>query len=634
MRAYLLPLALCGCSAAPAAPIPIVARASGPAAPSLGTLQLLARVPWTDRGVQFAGGGHPLALTAVLPGDVAASPSLEVTVSASSWNGRPLASLAMSRALFAFVADLPTSNLPDGPLRLVATARDRAGDSWTSATLAITIDNTPPSLSLRAPALEVVPAPRDFSADATVVADDGAGAGVVSFELEGLGVPRSSTAVWPLISQGDHAGPGVEGRAHVTGSDLRLDGGPDGGLDGTFELVASATDGVGNVGTVRMDVPVTRLRWRVTGSPFTTAPILDRRGQVIQGDATGRLWAVGPDGSAAWSTSLSALPLKSTPAIWESPAGEILFAPTLEGGLFALNAVDGALVRRFAAAGGPVEAAPAIDSGAGAVAVASTDGTLRLLDARTGVQRSSLPPPPRSHAAPTAVSLAGDLGVVVRADGAGFLFDASAVAPAEAELGAFELPGGLAAGANAPAWSSGSVWLAGLGGLFSLADPVDGVAWLGPSGVAAGPLDMGPVVDGAGNVFAAGERALVALRPDGSLAWSLRLVAPAAAAPTIGADGLLYASTTDGRLSVVSPAGAVLWSAPLAAPGARPSSAMIDPCRRTLYVAVQDGTGGSLWALAVDSPGLDVRPAAWPHFRHDYQGTGNARTVGTVACGP
>ena len=79
----------------------------------------------------------------MLSGGVVASPGVEVILSASSPDGHPLASLAMSQVPFAFVADLPTSHLPDGPLFLVATARDRAGDSWTSATLAITIDHAP-----------------------------------------------------------------------------------------------------------------------------------------------------------------------------------------------------------------------------------------------------------------------------------------------------------------------------------------------------------------------------------------------------------------------------------------------------------------------------------------------------------
>ena len=629
MRTHLFSLLLAACSSVPPPP-PLPTPAAPPApASGAGRLELSARIPWIDRGVSFAGGGQPLALTAMLSGGaLALSPPLDVTVTALSPAGGALATVAMTPTLLGFRAKLQTASLPDGPLRLVATARDRAGDSWTSAAIEVTIDNTPPRVTLQIPDLEAGVLPRDFTAQATVVADDGRGAGVVSFELTGSGVPRSSVAVWPLIAQATYGGPGALGKARVNGRDLRLDGGPGSGLAGTFEITALATDGVGNVGVACLPVPVTRLRWKLDGAGFSTAPVLSRHGRLLVGDVTGRLWAVQPDGNIAWSTVLSGLPLAATPAVWAGPAGEDVFVPTAEGRFQALDVADGSLRKRFAVPEAqPFESAPAIDPTGGTVVLASSDGALWGFDARTGSRRGRLAPPPRNASAPTAVSLAGTLGLVGRADGALMLFDAAG----PTLLATPEAPTGLAAGdADAPAFSGRTAWLAGT--VYSLGDPSGSLAAADPRASAAGPIDVGAVVDGAGNVFLAGQRALVQLPPSGVAGWAVPLAAPPSSSPTLGADGLLYLPTEDGQLSAVSPGGALLWSARLGS--GRGTAPMLDPCRRTLYLATQDGPTGALWAIAVDSPGLDVRAAVWPHARHDYQGTGNAAAAGLVECGP
>ncbi|MHB8420206.1 MAG: hypothetical protein ACYDCL_19200 [Myxococcales bacterium] len=624
MRNLLTLLPLLGCSSPPPAVVPLPAAA----------VTLSARTPWFARGLSFAGAGKPLPLAAEISG--AALAAVTVTVAALSPGGSLLAGAAMTGGPRSFEAAFPTAGLPDGPLLLVATARDSTGGSWRSAPVPVTLDQTPPRVTLRLPALGAAPLPRDFTADATVDADDGDGAGLVSFELQGVGVPQDATAIWPLIEQGDYPGPGAEGQARVRGLDLRLDTGPDGGLGGAFTLVATAVDGVGNVGSARLQLPVTRLRWRLDGPAFSTAPVLGRHGRVLVGDASGRLWAVTPEGAVAWSAAASALPLQATPLVWSRPSGpEAVFVPTGEGRVDAREVADGTPVRgfSFAAAGRAFDRAGALDAVGSALALASDDGALWLLDARSGTERGSLAPSPRDPSAPTAVSLDGSLGLLGRGGGALWLFD---VAPPGPELRAtFTLPGGLSAlEGDAPALAGGAAWLAGRGGAFTLPDLRGGPAVLGPEAVAAGPLGFGAVVDGDGDAFAAGDLALVELRPGGEAGYVLPLRAAAAGPPTLGADGVLYLSTRDGQLEAVSKAGAPLWSAPLAAGADHSYAAVIDRCRRTLYLAVSSGSTGSLWALAVDSPGLDARPGAWPHFRHDEQGTGNARTAGAADCAP
>jgi outer membrane protein assembly factor BamB len=98
------------------------------------------------------------------------------------------------------------------------------------------------------------------------------------------------------------------------------------------------------------------------------------------------------------------------------------------------------------------------------------------------------------------------------------------------------------------------------------------------------------------------------------------------APPTVGADGDIYVATTNGKVASVRADGSVAWEGSLT--GAAINSApMIDPCNQTLYVGSSDGF---LIAVITDAAGLDTGP--WPHFRHDYQGTGNASLTGRVDC--
>jgi hypothetical protein len=612
-------------------------------APDLGSLSLSASTPYSVDGVPFAGGGNPIALLARLQrGSFSGTFNPEVSVAVTPSGRQALPALRMAPAPGLgpdiFQGVVPTTGLPDGPCRLVATADGGGGVSWTSAAVLVTIDNTPPNVELLLPSLAPAPLPRDFSLEASMRADDGTGSGVVAIGLHGTGVP-SGTAHWPMIAQANAPGPGVLGKGHVSGLDLPLLPGAIGSLQGTFELTATAVDGLGNLGSASLSLAVTRVRWTVPGPSFTTSPVLSQQGRILLGDAQGGLEAYEPDGTLAWSRLVSSKPLTATPAILEVDGGiETAFVPLRDGRVIAIDVATGLPMPGFSpVAGVAFPTAAALDPRGGLLVAASSDGSLAVADLATGRIRSALPPAPGGRHEPTSMSMAGDMGVFGGTDGTALLIDdfgRSALTSVNAVL---DVSGGMAdADANAAAFFAGSVWLAGLAGPFVVPDLLGGAAAVGPVSPRTGPLEVGPVVDGDGDVFAAGSRGLAQLKPGGRAGYFVALAAPPAGAPTLGADGELYLQTTDGFLRAVLPSGAVGWAAQVGSGAGFASAPMLDPCSATLYLAESDGTsgtGGRLHAIVIDAPGLDTRPAAWPHFRHDYQGSGNAQTVSPARCG-
>jgi hypothetical protein len=158
------------------------------------------------------------------------------------------------------------------------------------------------------------------------------------------------------------------------------------------------------------------------------------------------------------------------------------------------------------------------------------------------------------------------------------------------------------------------------------------------------PIDAGQPVQAAGNtwghvvVSAPGVWWAGSSRDGGmlhrfgpnALAASAALTAPLATSPLLGAAGLVYTVAGDGELEVRSTQDLALrWR--LALGGAVLANPTLDvgraadggkACNRpgTLYVLT---AGGQLFALLVDSPGLEPT-APWPRFQHDPRNSGNA----------
>ena len=176
-----------------------------------------------------------------------------------------------------------------------------------------------------------------------------------------------------------------------------------------------------------------------------------------------------------------------------------------------------------------------------------------------------------------------------------------------------------------------------LTGTSLLAGTNDGVASLvkaDGTGLARQPTDrarqasLNPVVDRTGRViFGTTSSALV--RVNGATSESVATSAALSGAPAIGADGLLYTSTTNGRVQAWSDGLTLEWEALLAGGILTGVSPALDCGREAngyaggvLYVG---GDNGKLFSLDVDSKGLDTQ-APWPKFQHDPRNTGNSST--------
>jgi hypothetical protein len=108
-------------------------------------------------------------------------------------------------------------------------------------------------------------------------------------------------------------------------------------------------------------------------------------------------------------------------------------------------------------------------------------------------------------------------------------------------------------------------------------------------------------------------------------------------APLVGAAGRLYVVGSDGALRVLSSSTlAEEWRWDNAFPTTAISQLNLDinrdvaqPCASgqpgVLYVAASSGAETWLYAVLVDSPGLD-RNAPWPRHQHDPANTGNPAT--------
>ena len=113
------------------------------------------------------------------------------------------------------------------------------------------------------------------------------------------------------------------------------------------------------------------------------------------------------------------------------------------------------------------------------------------------------------------------------------------------------------------------------------------------------------------------DRHAIALRPDGSVRWTVSLPDQATSPPTHGAGDLIYIGTLSGDVLALNlDDGATLWDYNAGAPIRGP---LAPGCDGVLYAA----TDGAIVALVTDAKGLANSP--WPRAAHDVRGTGDSR---------
>lgn len=145
-------------------------------------------------------------------------------------------------------------------------------------------------------------------------------------------------------------------------------------------------------------------------------------------------------------------------------------------------------------------------------------------------------------------------------------------------------------------------------------------------------ITTSPAVGSDGNVYVGTRRGLVAVTPQGTLAWSTPLRRIKGSSPAIGPDGTIYVATSKGSVAAVSREGAIVWVRDL---GGRSCSVVGSIAIRgdRLYVGAADGnlraldrgTGNVVWAYqagaAIES-GVSLGPDGAIHF-----GTENGRVL-------
>jgi outer membrane protein assembly factor BamB len=333
--------------------------------------------------------------------------------------------------------------------------------------------------------------------------------------------------------------------------------------------------------------PNGELRWRFMADyAFLSAPTIGPDGTIYASDWDGKLYAFSPDGALKWTAFTTGARLL-TPAL--SNDGR-LFVGSYDGYLSAFG-VDGRVLWSLPL-GGVVWAPVIADDG---TVYVYSYGEERLLSA----VRSDGSMKWRTHVSgpPYYIPALGPDGTIY--------LDGHAIDPEDGRLlwysdAVQSMPVVMADGTVVSpshhyllGWSERScvVWRSDeeMGCLTSAVAAPDGTLYAGS--------DLG---------------LLYALRPDGSVKWSLEAESEVKT-PSVSPDGTIYIRTGDGLLGAVSPEGDLLWSLP-GYPDARPVGFGADG---TVYVAQgtsvtalhPDGTGK--WQYTAEADVL-CRPAVGP----------------------
>ncbi len=517
------------------------------------------------------------------------------------------------------------------------------GGTLVSNVLTVVVDRTPPQVSLSLPgvALDGGALLRDFIAEAVVTATDDA-SGIADLRLFGTGptlsrdggivAQGSATVEWSVALSGTDTHATV-GTAEVHAADIPFDTGADQAAD--VALTATAIDNAGNSGQAVLHVPLTRLKWTSTLVPGSRdGMVLGPTGR-IYGALAFDMWGLDPSGTSAWTVSPgSDATTQGGPLVrggsevvdftvvdWSSGTATSHIAEvcgadgtancgvttfqSITGAVFTSSPTYSAATRRMVVAD-EAQCAVFTFNGAGGSQIGDSMAT-KVAPNCTGVEIGV-------NGAETAVAtLQGDV-----------LYDYSEASEGPQDSVASDgwLISGVAISGSAAWFAAGSQ----LVGYDTSTSPVSSIATYD-----AGAALSAPVIDSAGHLYvAADDGTLSQLGNDGKPLWRLQLAGQSMpGVPAVGADGTIYVVDSAGALDAVDSTGYLRWTTgALFAAGYR--SPMIDPCNHTLYVTTAIESG--VHAVVVDSAGLDLTGKAWPVYRRDYFGTGDAQAGVAIDC--
>jgi PQQ-like domain len=418
-------------------------------------------------------------------------------------------------------------------------------------------------------------------------------------------------------------------------------------------LEVSGADLSNNVGSADAGVNVTRWKWRYSaGAPIYTTPAIADDGTIVFGTSdggSGSVYALAADGNERWTpTELG--PMKASPVIGTIDGGQqlayIATSGATGGNLIAIDLDQGTTVTACPNGGGSYFGAflgtPAlVVSGA-----ASFEGVLGIAN---GSKLVNLRP---------SASLADDRCISIDTVGTQG-FPANVVASGAQSFAAGSDGNVRSFARQSGIWLDNPAWGGGTGSAVVSNRPIQGLALsnrlLGTTrlrgvfeldrgtgsllgsypdgGLSSDP--GGPVQINGQLVFSdASTQSASVLFVEDNLSQGSRISIPetAASTPLAGAGGKLYLATVSGSL-LCRTLGEASWSGLLGPAESFLGSPTIDCAARDAGVPVSSmggvlyvgSLGGNLFAVVVDSPGLDSS-APWPKYQHDVRNTGNPTT--------
>lgn len=159
----------------------------------------------------------------------------------------------------------------------------------------------------------------------------------------------------------------------------------------------------------------------------------------------------------------------------------------------------------------------------------------------------------------------------------------------------------------------GTIYAAVRGGTLYAINPKDGsTKWFAKNAVDS-PAALAAGADGTIYAASAASDLLFAFKPNGSRKWTFKAAGKIVTAPVVGGDGTIYAGVSDNSLVAVRPGGSLLWTVALGAAPTAPAlgeDGTIDVgADKTMFAIQKNGTvkWKAGFAAAVTSPTIGAR---------------------------
>jgi hypothetical protein len=537
--------------------------------------------------------------------------------------------------------DLPWATASASEGLYVARAEATFGDAgfWSNPAY-ILVDRTAPAIKLTLDFdLDAGVQPRDFGAEATLVAFDDGGSGEVKVGLSMAGVQWSKPSMGFSLQQVAWVDlapelPTVEGsrttlESRVNAAKAVYDAWSTAADGWKITVRATATDLAGNMSSSEVDVPVTRELWQGVKVGSTGPVSLGAQGQILVNHGSS-LDALSPDGALQSSTKLAALYGGALGALGRpatlvsprAPAGETFVASSAGGAdtrPYSQIASVGTLASGFQTFSPPgsLALAWALSASRGSIYVVPKDCGVVAVAALTGEAGDTSQKPYPNACSGVQLAL-GQSDLVATGPTIALI----STLPSLEEVWA--QPGLISSSVFPPVFL-GNLAIFEEGSEFLVYDTHD----LDLAQVAdlASPEPANVVTSSQGDIYFLAPGALSKTDSNGLQLWTRKLkTGTKATGLVVGKGGdLIYAVDGSGEVSAYDSAGGYHWKSPA---GTAEGDLMIDRCTGHAYA----GITGAPVAMVLDSLGVDASPDAWPMGGHDVFQTYDSQGTADVDC--